>query len=178
MAQGIEGLDKLMKKYGQLAETVAEQSMEKAVGRAIKMIQGEAKLLCPTHDGELRDGIKTKTERLDDRVIGSVYINKKYAQFVELGTGPKGQADHSGISPALTPAYSQSPWWIHESQIDADIAEEYHWFCIDTPDGRFYQCSGQAAQPFMYPALKNNEERVTRNVSNYIAREIRKVAEQ
>lgn len=38
----------------------------------------------------------------------------------------------------------------------------YGWPCIDTPDGRFYRCSGQAAQPYMYPALKNNEQEIER----------------
>ena len=114
-------------------------------------------------------------ETAEEGTIGAVYTNKKYGPYVELGTGPRGEADHAGISPLVTPAYSQSPWWIHESQIDAKIAEKYHWFYIDTPEGRFYQCSGQPAQPFLYPALKNNEERVTRNIANYVAREIRKV---
>jgi hypothetical protein len=41
--------------------------------------------------------------------------------------------------------------------IGRKTAEKYKWFYVDTPDGRFYQCTGQAAQPFLYPALKNNE---------------------
>ena len=177
MSRGVVGLEELMRKYGQLAETVAGQSMERAVNASIKMIQAEAKTLCPVHDGELRRSIRTMTQETDSRVIGTAYTNKEYAPYVEFGTGPKGQADHSGVSPEFIPAYSQSPLWIHESQIDAETAEEYQWFYIDTPDGRFYQCYGQAAQPFMYPALKNNEERVIRNISNYLAREIRKAVQ-
>ena len=175
MAKGIIGLDKLMRKYGELGTSVAEESMQRAVLASAKLVQAEAKLLCPVHDGELRRSIKCKAEQRDDRVIGTVYTNKEYGPYVEFGTGPRGEQNHAGISPAVTPAYSQSPWWIHESQIDAEAAETYGWFYIDTPKGRFYQCSGQSAQPFMYPALKDNEERVTRNISNYLAREIRKV---
>lgn len=175
MPKGIEGLDKLMKKYGELAERVAGKNMEKAVGASAKLVQAEAKLLCPVRHGELRSSIKAMTERMDDRAIGTVYTNKVYATYVEMGTGPKGAANHAGISPVVNPSYTMSPWWIHESQVDKETAEEYHWFYLDTPDGRFYQCTGQPAQPFMYPALKNNEERVTRNISNYLAREIRKV---
>lgn len=175
MAQGIQGLDKLMKKYGQLAEEVAGKAMERAVGASTKLVQGEARLLCPVNDGELRQSIITMVETREDRVLGAAYTNKKYAPFVEFGTGPKGEASHAGISPEVAVSYSQSPWWIHESQIDQATAETYHWFYIDTPDGRFYQCTGQAAQPFLYPALKNNEDRITRNISNYLAWEIRKV---
>lgn len=131
--------------------------------------------MCPVDHGELRGSIRTQVLEQDGRTLGVVYTNKSYAPYVEFGTGPKGQANHAGISPAVTPAYAQSPWWIHESQIDKEAAEKYHWFFIETEDGRFYQCTGQPAQPFMYPALKNNEERVTRNVSNYLAREVRKV---
>ena len=175
MAGGRDGLDKLMKKYGQLAEQIAGATMEGAVGVSAKTVQKEAKLLCPSNDGELRQSIQTTVQKTEEKTMGIIYTNKSYAGYVELGTGPKGEAGHSGISPMVSPAYTQEPWWIHESQIDQKAAEKYHWSFIDTPDGRFYKCEGQAAQPFLYPALKNNEERVTKNISNYIAREIRRV---
>lgn len=177
MAGGIQGLDKLMKKYGKLGSQVAADVMEKAVGASCQMVQKEARQLCPVDMGELRQSIRTLVEVSEEKVMGSVFTNKSYAPYVEFGTGPEGEKSHTGISPAVTPAYAQSPWWIHESQVDVAVAERYHWFYLDTPDGRFYRCSGQAAQPFMYPALKDNEERVTRNISNYIAREIKKVCE-
>lgn len=177
MAGGVKGLDKLMKKYGSLDSAIAGPGLEKAVGASIKMIQGEAKLLCPSNDGELRRSIKTSVELREDKAIGTAYTNKKHGPYVEFGTGPKGEAAHAGISPTVSPSYAQSPWWIHESQVDKETAEKYHWFSIDTPEGRFYQSSGQVAQPFMYPALKNNEDRATRNISNYLAREIKKAAQ-
>jgi HK97 gp10 family phage protein len=176
MAGGVKGLDKLLKKYNSLSSSVTGPGLERAVGASIKMVQGEAKLLCPVNDGELRQSIKTAVELQEDKVIGTAYTNKKHGPFVEFGTGPVGEVEHAGISPAVTPTYSQSPWWIHESQIDKKTAEKYHWFSIDTAQGRFYQTSGQAAQPFMYPALKNNEDRETRNISNYLKKEIRKAA--
>lgn len=177
MTSGIKGLDSLMKKYYSMTGSITGPGLEKAVGASIKMVQGEAKLLCPVNDGELRQSIKTAVYRQDEKVIGVAYTNKKHGPYVELGTGPKGEADHAGISPEVSPSYTQSPWWIHESQIDAATAEKYHMFYIDTPEGRFYQSSGQAAQPFMYPALKNNEDRATRNIKNYLAREIRKAVQ-
>lgn len=105
--------------------------------------------------------------------VGTCFTNKSYAPYVEFGTGPKGQANHAGISPNVPVAYSQSPWWIHESQIDKGLAEKYHWFYIDTKDGRFYQCNGQPARPFMYPALKNNEEKITRLIANDIKEQLK-----
>lgn len=175
MANEIKGLDRLMKKYGELAQGAAEQGMERAVGRAVQRVKAEARLLCPVSDGELRRSISSKVGTEGDKVIGAVYTNKSYAPYVEFGTGPVGEANHSGISPLVSPSYSQEPWWIHEKDIDAETAEKYGWFYIDTKEGRFYRCSGQAAQPFLYPALINNEDRVTKDIANYISKEIRKV---
>ena len=176
MSETIKGLDKLLKKYGSL-EAAAEHGVKKAIGQGTKIAQAGAVLMCPVGDGKLRQSIKTRVTVEDDRVIGTVYTNKKYAAYVELGTGPRGEADHAGISPEITPAYSQSPWWIHESQVDAKTAEKYHWFYIDTEKGRFYQCSGQPAQPFLYPGLKDNEEIICRKINDVLATEIRKVSQ-
>ena len=169
----IEGRKGLGRKFAAL-EQIADQQMERIVKNQMKYVQAAAKLLCPVSQGELRNSIRSSVQRVDDQVVGTVYTNKVYAAYVEFGTGPKGEADHAGISPAISPSYSQSPWWIHESQIDKETAERYHWFYLDTPDGRFYQCTGQPAQPFIYPALKDNEERIVRNMQNHIARELRK----
>lgn len=174
----IKGTKSLNNKLNKLADVVAKENIGRATGNAMKIVQAEAKLLCPVNNGELRNSIHTMVEESPDKTVGICYTNKAYGIFVEFGTGPRGEADHAGISPAVTPVYSMAPWWIHESQIDKADAERYHWFFIDTPEGRFYQCSGQPAKPFMYPALKDNEERVTRNISNYIQRKIKEAMQQ
>ena len=138
-------------------QKTAAVNMYDAVSKSIKTVQAEAKTRCPVNDGELRGSIYTAIETSSEKIVGICYTNKKYAQYVEFGTGPKGQKQHAGISPDVAYAYVQSPWWIHESMIGRKTAEKYKWFYVDTPDGRFYQCTGQAAQPFLYPALKNNE---------------------
>ena len=33
-----------------------------------------------------------------------------------------------------------------------------------TPQGRFYQCTGQPAHPFLYPALHDNEDKILKNM--------------
>lgn len=165
----IKGMQELDRKISSLASIVAHSSVEKG----IQFVQGAAKENCPAGDGELRNSIFTSVQD-GDTTVGTCYTNKSYAPYVELGTGPKGQENHIGISPNVDVAYSQKPWWIHESQIDRNIAERYHWFYIDTPEGRFYQCSGQAAQPFLYPALKNNKEAVTGIIKSELKKEIRR----
>ena len=154
----ILGEKELLDALGELSAT----DLHNAVSKGIKTVQAEAKSLCPVYDGELRDSIYTSVEIGEGSIRGTCYTNKSYAAYVEFGTGPKGQANHEGISPDVAVSYSQSPWWIHESQVGRETAERYGWSYIDTPDGRFYRCSGQAAHPYMYPALKNNEQEIER----------------
>ena len=165
--------DELDKKLKQLAEI----DMKRAVGEVIQIVRLAATLNCPIDTGELQQDIAADVEGDSIRAIGTCWTNKAYAPYVEFGTGPKGQADHAGISPDVTPVYTQSPWWIHESQVDRRVAEKYRWFYIDTPEGHFYQCTGQPAHPFLYPALHDNEDKILSNMTASFRAEIGKVLE-
>lgn len=146
-------------------DRLEKMNVKKQVGVAVQAVRSAAVRGCLANTGELRQSIFTSVKTEGDVVRGSCFTNKAYGVFVEFGTGPKGQQNHAGISPDVDPAYTQSPWWIHESQIDRETAEMYRWFYIDTPDGRFYQCTGMEAHPFMYPALKNNREEVLKGMA-------------
>lgn len=180
MAGGMEGLDKLMRKLDALGTQVAGETLERAVNASTKTVQAEARLNCagfriPT--GELRQSIRTKVNSESDRVIGVVYTNKEYAPYVEFGTGPAGEADHQGISPNATPTYSQKGWIIPAKAMDREKAESYGLGVVEKADEVIgYLTNGQPAHPFLYPALKNNEGRVKRNIANYIARAIKEAA--
>lgn len=152
----LDGNTSLERKLKEMSELNCRQAVEKA----IQTVRSAAILNCPTDTGELKQSIFSEVTEQDESVMGTCWTNKAYAPYVEFGTGPRGQDQHEGISPDITPTYTQSPWWIHESQIDERIAEKYGWFYIDTPKGRFFQCSGQPAHPFMYPALENNKETI------------------
>ncbi|MBQ8232429.1 MAG: HK97 gp10 family phage protein [Lachnospiraceae bacterium] len=149
----IDGMDELERKMRSLSKL----NVKRETARTIQTVRDAAVNACPVGYGELRQSIFAEVIEKDDLVQGVCYTNKDYSIYVEFGTGPKGQENHAGTSPEHNPVYTQQPWWIHESQVDARIAEKYHWFHIDTPEGRFYQSTGQAAQPFMYPALKDNQ---------------------
>lgn len=146
------GLDKIVAQAGK-AEYVKE---------AGQFVRGAAIEGCPGNSGYLRQNIFCDFEETEEDAKSEVYTDVSYGGFVELGTGPRGAADHDGISPNVTPAYTMEPWWIHESQVDQWVAEQYRWPYIDTDQGRFYKCSGQPAKPFLYPALKDNEQKVLR----------------
>lgn len=146
----------------QLDKIAAQAGKAEYVKEAGQFVRGAAVVRCPGNSGYLRDNIYCNFNESEEAARSEVYTNVSYAPYVELGTGPRGAASHDGISPQTSPAYTTEPWWIHESQVDQQIAEQYHWPYIKTDQGRFYVCSGQPAHPFMYPALKDNEQKVLR----------------
>ena len=131
---------------------------------ACQFVQGQARMLAPGDTGQLQNSILYDVERKGHlfwaRVEGKVYTDLSYAPYVELGTGPKGAENHAGISPAVTPSYTLEPWWVHESMIPPGTGEKYHWPAYETDDGTFYLVSGQPAQPFLYPAMADNEDKI------------------
>ena len=161
------GADRLIAKCRKLSSKQVDDIVLKAVRNASKrVIQADAKKLAPVNNGELRNSIKTRVKVENGKATGEVFTNLHYAPYVEFGTGPKGQASHSGISPEVSVSYRSSPWYVHEDQIDIG---PYHFQKI----GEFYKMYGQPAQPYLYPALRDNQERVSKNISNYVRRKIR-----
>lgn len=148
----------------QKLEKLSQMDIYDATEEAIQFVRSQAISNAPVDSGELQQSIYAETEKTEYGARGECFSNKKYAPYVELGTGPAGQKSHSGTSPNVSVAYTQRPWWIHEgpgeNEVDRATAEKYRWFYIDTPQGRFYQCSGQPAQPFMYPALANHTDEI------------------
>lgn len=179
----IEGLDELLRKMGELAQSVAERELPKILDRANKgIIQAAAKMECPVREvgggGELRNSIKTSIEQRGSKVIATTYTAKRYAAYVEFGTGPVGQENHEGVSPKFTPSYSQHGWGIPADEVDEADAERYGWQKRTYSGKDYYMTSGQAAHPFMYPALKNNEAKVAKRVNSSLRRAIRKAVKK
>jgi HK97 gp10 family phage protein len=166
----IVGLEKFMSQM----DNISAAKMEKAMQKAIHLVQEDAKTNVSVESGELRESIYTDVRQQDNSVIGTCFTNKEYASYVEFGTGQKGAANHAGISPGITPAYRLDPWWIHESKIDKELAEKYHWLKINTDEGVFYMCRGQPARPFLYPALKNNSDNIKKIFEDHIEDTLRK----
>lgn len=161
------GADRLIAKCRRLYGAKATDITRQAVLHASKtIVQADAKLRAPANEGELRNSIKVRVKVEVDRVFGEVYTNLEHGVYVELGTGPKGQASHAGISPDVNVSYRSSPWYVHEDQIDVG---KYHFQKM----GEFYKMYGQAAQPYLYPALKENHNRISNNISKYVSRKIR-----
>jgi HK97 gp10 family phage protein len=154
---------KCRKLYGAKTNEIVGQ----AVFHASKtIVQPEAKLRAPANEGELRNSIRVRLKVNGNKISSEIFTNSDHGVYVELGTGPKGQASHSGISPEVSVSYRSSPWYVHEDQIDVG---KYHFQKM----GEFYKMYGQPAQPYLYPALKDNQERVSNNISKYVSRKIK-----
>lgn len=167
------GDGKLEQKFAKLASVIDENSVRAVQNACKNVIQPHAKMLCPVNYGELRQSISVKVDKDGDGVIGMVYTNKPYAMYVEFGTGPVGKENHNGVCPEVNVSYSQNGWYIPGDKISSADAERYHFPKTEGEEMDFYYTQGQPAQPFMYPALHSNRERVTRNINNYIQRKVR-----
>ena len=158
----IEGLHELRVQL----EGLSAIDVAPLVRRQAEAVRAAAVLRAPSSNGELRGSIKSDVTVTDQEVVGTVYTNKEYAQYVEFGTGPVGAANHAGISPDVAITYRTSGWWISEDQIDPNVAEKYHFKCIEYEGKKFYYTTGQRAQPFMYPALASMEQKVVKDLRN------------
>ena len=86
--------------------------------------------------------------------------------YVEFGTGPwKLIIRHFS---EVLPIYRSTGWVIPASAMDREVAEDYGFGVIEGKEGNIigYKTKGQYAHPFMYPALKDNVDKVIKNIAN------------
>lgn len=125
--------------------------------RELQTICQEAANNCPVDTGELRQSIKTRVKIRDGELRGEVYTNKEHAAYVEMGTGPRGEASHEGVSPALSAQVAYSPrGWTYR-----------------TREGTYRRTQGMPARPFLYPAVKAHEAGARERIVRAVARSIR-----
>ena len=161
------GADRLIAKCRKLYGAKTNEFVGQAVLHAGKtIVQPEAKLRAPANEGELRNSIRVRLKVNGNKISSEIFTNSDHSAYVELGTGPKGQASHAGISPDVNVSYRSTPWFVHEDQIDVG---PYHFQKM----GEFYKMYGQPAQPYLYPASKDNHDRISNNISKYVSRKIR-----
>lgn len=140
MDSGFQNINTLLAKINQLGGN-ASNSLNKSIKKEINFVKGEAKLLCPVDTGRLRNSITSTTRETTTGIVGEVTTNCEYANYIEFGTGIKGES-------------SPSP-------PKADIGQGYR-----------SDWKGQSAQPFLYPALKNNEDKVIKEIQKDLIKEI------
>lgn len=171
----IEGLDRLYRKIARLHNIDIKPIIEDAT---IK-VRDEAKMRVPVDTAELQNSIDYNVDISAKGFTGKVFTNKEHGIYVELGTGPVGEANHSGISPEVKPIYSPSGWvyktkennmsFIFFSSGKINKAKTKR---ADKNGGRFIFTMGQPARPFMYPALHENREKISKFIQSKVQKKI------
>lgn len=148
----IEGLDSLLRKLDRLGGNV-EETMNKTVHKQGLFVQVEAKDLCPVDEEDLIQSIQCNTVQTNSKVSSVISTNSDHAPYVEFGTGKKGE--NTNTYPGIS--FKQDKWK------------------VNIPDVGVRWIEGQPAQPYLYPALKNNEETVVKNIKKDVKKAIREV---
>lgn len=125
---GLEGLEKQLEDLADVAKA------EKALKKACKLVEREAKKKAPKGTGELRRSISSRIEQDGDDLCGVVFTPLEYAPYVEYGTGLF--AEEGGRSDV--------PWHYQDDK------------------GNWHSTCGMEPRPYMRPALDENREEILR----------------
>lgn len=159
MSKSVVGLESLLNKLNKLGGNV-EETLYNSVAKQTKFVQGVAKELCPVDTGGLRERIKENTRKNKNEIVGTVHTNVEYAPYVEFGTGKVGET---------TPVADKYP---------GELSYKQDKWKVNIPDVGPRWIEGQPAQPFLYPALKNNEDKILENIKSDVKEAIREVAKK
>ena len=117
--------------------------LRSAMNKATQLVHGQAKTLAPADTGQLRGSIHMQVKDTGKELQGRVYTNVEYASYVEFGTGIKGNGTYPYQVEGLNLEYKNKGWAYY-----------------DEDKGEWIYTKGQKAQPYMYPALKQNEKTI------------------
>lgn len=137
----IKGIDRLTQRFNKIANLELRDTMNEAT----KLVHGQAKALAPVDTGDLAGSIHMQVKDTGKALEGRVYTNKEYAAYVEFGTGIKGNGTYPYQVEGLSLEYRDKGWAYFDEGKDEWIYTK-----------------GQEAQPYMYPALKENERTIKR----------------
>lgn len=128
----------------QRLNNISKMDLTSKMKQATTIVHAQAKNLAPVNKrpggGYLAGSIHMEVNTTKDKIFGRVYTNAEYASYVEFGTGIKGNGTYPYSIEGLNLSYKDKSW------------KGY------IPDVGWRYITGQVAQPFMYPALKNNEK--------------------
>lgn len=135
----IKGIDRLTQRFNK----IANMELRTAVNKATQLVHGQAKTLAPADTGQLRGSIHMQVKDTGKEIQGRVYTNVEHAPYVEFGTGIKGNGTYPYQVEGLNLEYKNKGWAYY-----------------DEDKGEWIYTKGQKAQPYMYPALKQNEKTI------------------
>lgn len=156
----IEGMDSFIKSLDNLIDV---NDVVEACEELATIIENDAKAFCPVDTGELVESIRHDVSVDGDEIIGEISTDCKHAAFVEFGTGVVG-----GASDADTARRASQVGW----QYDVNHHGPDGWV-YPTKDGGFAHTAGQAPQPYMYPAMLNNEDLIVEKLKGTVAMSVK-----
>lgn len=159
MAKSVVGLESLLKKLDKLGGNI-EETLKLSMQKQGELVKGDAKDLAPVDIGDLRQSINRKTTISKGNITSTIYTNSDHAAYVEFGTGTVGQNTQVANKYPGPLAYKQDKWKVNIPGVGP------RWI------------AGQPAQPYLYPALKNNEGRIIENIKDDVKKAIRSVAKK
>ena len=139
----IKNIDRLVKRL----ENIKTADLLPLVNKATLIVEAQAKELVPNDTGKLRLSIHPRVETKGKTIIGMVYTACEYAPYVEFGTGIKGSGTYPYDVKGLILSYRDTPWRYNDGE-------------------RWWYSTGQIAQPFMYPALHLNKDKINKLMNN------------
>lgn len=157
MAIEFEGLDELLKRFDNLADTTRFDS---ALGDACAIVERAAKQKAPKGEGELRGSITSKIENHE----GIIFTPLFYAPFVEYGTGifaenGKGRQEVPWVYIEGSSNGTNSKKTVYPSLEEAEQAAAY----LRAEKGLDAVVTyGMKPTPYMRPALNENREKILR----------------
>ena len=126
-----------------LSKIQSEEAIIQGLSKAAAAVEKTARQLSPVDDGSLRASI---THEVDAAALSaSIGTPLSYAPYVEFGTGI-----HSSEGTGR-----QEPWTYQDEE------------------GEWHTTAGQHPQPFLYPSLVKNENKIKKEISDAIRKEMR-----
>lgn len=154
------GLDQLLQNLGGLSDELLMNASRKGLQKTMTRMRDDARKNCPEDTGELRSKIHYTTKVIASHVRGELVSSAEHAIFVEMGTGPKGEA---GVGSAnVSPQIRQRVTYNARG-----------WFTRNEKNGKPVESRGMEPRPYLYPAYKAHERQVHKDVRAEIYKAIR-----
>lgn len=147
MGVEVKGLQELINKLKNMGGDVNE-ALKQGITNGCLLIEKDAKLNVKSSTGALRESITHEVNVGEKQITGIVGTNVSYAPYVELGTGPVGEASKPEVATKLGIAYRSTPWVYFSEEMQ-----------------QFFTTKGQAGMPYLYPALVNNKAEIKKLVA-------------
>lgn len=138
----IQGMDKLMRRLERMKRGAG---LRQGIGKACRVVEKAAVGNCPVDTGELQRSITAETPGPNDEPVGIVGTNKEYGPYVEMGTG---------LFATNGDGRTDVPWRYKDKK------------------GKWHTTSGQEPQPFLQPALRDNEAAVRRFIAEGVKKDV------